>query len=977
MTLKSTSGESDGLEISNDRLSRLAREKSYLQLIINLINKIISVSGLDNIADSILQAVLNVIGGTNSALYYKIDNDLHYVDISGEKKQLDDFDDEIIKTVFTTGNRVEQKLDFSETQMQTAEFSSAYTWILPLKIGTDVIGVLKIENLHISTQVISPHLHTLFSYIAMALRNEIMGQSRLQKAYDELAQEVAERRKVETELLRSQELLETRVQERTAELNLANESLSKSYEAYQCILKTTSDGFMHVNASGSLINVNDSYAKISGYSVEELLAMQITDLETAESNDETAEHIKHIIAAGGDMFETKHRRKDGSFWDVEISCSYLSTESGSILAFMRDISERKRTQESLTASNELLKTIINTAPLRVFWKDLEMRYLGCNNAFATDAGAEHPGDIVGKNDYQLAWKEKAELYRVDDRRVIESGISKLFYDEPLIMPDGRQIWIRTSKVPLRNEAQEIVGILGIFEDINEYKLAEEALKESIEKFTVAFNSAPIMLTISSLENGEYLEANEQFLNTSEFSRDDIIGHTSVELGWVTKSDREKLLEMMLRDGKIHELDLTLRSKSGKAVLCKYWGEIITVAGQKRLLSIALDITEHRRVEQQFLQAQKMESIGRLAGGVAHDFNNMLGVIIGHAELALMHADQSNPLRKDLEQILDAANRSADITRQLLAFARQQTSIPKVQDLNESVFGMLKMLRRLIGEDVRLGWKPGYELWKVKIDPTQLDQILANLCVNARDAITGVGEIDIQTENTVIEETDRANHDDLLPGEYVLLSVSDNGSGMGKDIMEHIFEPFYTTKGIGRGTGLGLATVFGIVKQNNGHIKVYSEPGHGTVFRIYLPAEKSAADSTTKEKKPVIGGNETILIVEDELAILNLTTSMLSKLGYNVLSANSPEEAQRLAADNQGKIDLLVTDIIMPGMNGHHLWELLHLTDPNMKCLFMSGYTSDVMTERGKMDENVNFLQKPFSMQSLAEKIRDALHSGGR
>lgn len=504
------------------------------------------------------------------------------------------------------------------------------------------------------------------------------------------------------------------------------------------------------------------------------------------------------------------------------------------------------------------------------------------------------------------------------------------------------------------------------------KLAEESLRESNEKFTVAFNNAPIMITISNLDDGAYLDVNQRFTDVSGFSREEAIGKTSVELGWITAPDQKRLLDKMQVEGKIQDMELALQAKSGKTVLCKFWGEIITVSGKKCLLATALDITEHRKVEQQFLQAQKLESVGRLAGGVAHDFNNMLGVIIGHAELALMNSEPSNPLRHDLEEILDAANRSADITRQLLAFARRQTIEPKVLDLNDTVSGMLKMLRRLIGEDIELGLKPGYELWRVKIDPSQLDQIMVNLCVNARDAIAGVGKIEIQTENITLDEAGCGGHAEMLPGAYVMLVVSDNGCGMEKNVVENIFEPFYTTKELGHGTGLGLATVFGIVKQNNGHIKVYSEPGLGTTFRIYLPAEKGAPGGKSKEKPALIGGDETILLVEDEPAILALGTAMLTRLGYSVLAANTPEQARSFGDEYRGRINLLITDIIMPGMNGRDLAEQLLLTNPDMECLFMSGYTADVMAERGRMDGKVRFMQKPFTMQALAEKTREAL-----
>jgi PAS domain S-box-containing protein len=385
--------------------------------------------------------------------------------------------------------------------------------------------------------------------------------------------------------------------------------------------------------------------------------------------------------------------------------------------------------------------------------------------------------------------------------------------------------------------------------------------------------------------------------------------------------------------------------------------------------------EQTKLEEQLRQAQKMESVGRLAGGVAHDFNNMLGVIIGHAELALMKITAEHPLQEHLEEICKAADRSANLTRQLLTFSRKQTIAPKNLDINETVTGMLKMLQRLIGEDIELVWQPQAGIWPVKIDPSQLDQILANLCVNARDAIVDVGKIIIETTNSTFDEDYCACHPGFTAGEYVRLTISDSGYGMDKEMLTHIFEPFFTSKEFGKGTGLGLATVYGAVKQNNGFINVYSEPGLGTTFNIYLPrltgGEKLSAP-TTRSTEPTRGGQETILLTEDEPAILEMTTTMLQLLGYTVLAANSPNEAIRLAQEHVGTIHLLMTDVVMPVMNGRDLATRLLAVHPQLKRLFMSGYTANVIAHHGVLDPGVSFIQKPFDMDTLAAKVRQAL-----
>ena len=407
---------------------------------------------------------------------------------------------------------------------------------------------------------------------------------------------------------------------------------------------------------------------------------------------------------------------------------------------------------------------------------------------------------------------------------------------------------------------------------------------------------------------------------------------------------------------------------------------IEVKGERQVLVTLQDITDRKQAEAekeklqaQLNQAQKMESVGRLAGGVAHDFNNMLGVILGRVEMAMDQVDPAQPLFADLREIRKAAERSANLTRQLLTFARKQTIAPRIIDLNEAVEGMLKMLRRLIGEDIDLTWRPKKNLAPVKMDPAQIDQILANLCVNSRDAISGVGKITIETDVVSFDEAYCADHAGFIPGEFIMLAVSDNGRGMDPETVSRLFEPFFTTKEVGKGTGLGLASVYGAVKQNNGFINVYSEPGQGTTVKIYLPPHRAKtplqADEATA--KPTAGGSETILLVEDEPAILQLSAMMLERLGYAVIAAETPGEAIRLAHEHGGPIDLLMTDVVMPEMNGRDLAKNLLSIYPDIKRLFMSGYTANVIAHHGVLDEGVHFIQKPFSNRDLAVKVREA------
>ncbi len=442
---------------------------------------------------------------------------------------------------------------------------------------------------------------------------------------------------------------------------------------------------------------------------------------------------------------------------------------------------------------------------------------------------------------------------------------------------------------------------------------------------------------------------------------------------------------MAEKGILHLSEFTMKQKDGTIFPTEHSVmPLIDDQGEKiGWISVVRDITERKRAEMeheklqvQLGQAQKMESVGRLAGGVAHDFNNMLGVIFGHTEMAIEDVDPATPLHASLQAIQHAAERSAALTRQLLAFARKQAVAPKVINLSETVAGMLNMLRRLIGEDIDLLWCPGEDLPQVKVDPAQIDQLLANLCVNARDAIEGVGKITIETASAAFDEAYCAAHHGFVPGEYALLAVSDDGCGMDKKTLNQIFEPFFTTKEQGKGTGLGLASIYGMVKQNNGFINVYSEPGQGTTFKIYLPAYtvKSAGVVENAPALPAKRGNETILLVEDEPAILQMTTMMLTRLGYTVVAAATPGEAIRLALEYRGRIDLLMTDVVMPEMNGRELAGNLLSHYPDLKRLFMSGYTADIIAHHGVLDECVHFIQKPFSMKELGRTLRETLES---
>jgi PAS domain S-box-containing protein len=449
---------------------------------------------------------------------------------------------------------------------------------------------------------------------------------------------------------------------------------------------------------------------------------------------------------------------------------------------------------------------------------------------------------------------------------------------------------------------------------------------------------------------------------------------------------ERVYAHALASSEPFAVEFRMKCKNGRWLWVLSRGKVVetTADGRPARLSGSLaDITKRKLAEQEkaeleakFLQAQKMESIGRLAGGVAHDFNNLLTVILGRAELAMMSLSTADPFYEDFAEILAVGKRSAALTRQLLGFARKQTIEPRPLDFNRTVEDMLGLLRRLTGEGIQVVWRPSAGLWPVKMDPAQIDQLLANLLINAKDAIADVGTVTIETYNSTLDHAYCCAHHGYQPGDYVVLVVSDDGCGMDKETLANIYEPFFTTKRLGQGTGLGLATVYGIVKQNNGFINAYSEPGNGSTFKIYLPRHFAgdAMPAAAATAPHVQTGSETILLVEDEEALLDIMTAMLKELGYRILTADSPHAALELVQKYDAPIHLLLTDVIMPGMNGRELQKRINALLPELKCLFISGYTANVIAHQGILEEGLNFLNKPFSFQDLATKLRSVLEA---
>jgi signal transduction histidine kinase len=436
----------------------------------------------------------------------------------------------------------------------------------------------------------------------------------------------------------------------------------------------------------------------------------------------------------------------------------------------------------------------------------------------------------------------------------------------------------------------------------------------------------------------------------------------------------EMVRLLRESGRVAEFRTQYKTSTGETREADVSADLIELEGQACILAITRDITETLKLEAQFRQAQKMEAVGRLAGGVAHDFNNMLGVIIGYSDLCLGLIAPENPANRYLDQIKKASHRAVGLTRQLLAFSRQQVVFPKILDLNEVLQNVTTMLQRLVGEDVAMSFRPTVPIGCIKADPGQIEQILMNLVVNARDAMPGGGEIIIQTGHAELDEHYVAQHPGSRVGQNVVLVVSDTGCGMDESTKSQIFEPFFTTKVIGQGTGLGLSTVYGIVKQSGGTIFVYSEPGKGTTFKVYFPrvAERADVPRASHDEGRLPRGSETILVVEDDGPLRELTVRLLQEAGYRVIEAKNAEVALDIVKTSEPAIDLLLTDVVMPGKSGVELQEQAKAVRPDLRSLFVSGYTGDLVAQRGGVVPEAAFLEKPFTRSSLLKKVRSAL-----
>ncbi|MHB8417918.1 MAG: hybrid sensor histidine kinase/response regulator [Myxococcales bacterium] len=753
-------------------------------------------------------------------------------------------------------------------------------------------------------------------------------------------------------------------------------------ELLRAVERSSASGLTAVDLTGRLIYVNRSFCDLVGWSADELVGalppFRYWAGDRVAAYGEALQDLVNDRVALSAGLERTFQKRSGEQFSVHLSLAPLLDDNGvriGVIGAVTDTSQVLRLElEALR-----LRQAIDASGEAVFMTGSDGTFTFVNAEFTRLYGYAAE-DVVGKATPRILKSNLVSAERYAELWKALLGKHKVRWEITNQTKDGSPVHIDGSINPVLDARGEITGFLAIQRDVTQRKRAEEQLRRSDEALRASekqyhdlFDNNPVPTWVSDVESQRFLAVNDTAVRHYGYSREEFLQMTFMDLH--LPGDRGRL-DAFSRSTPVGVAGYGLWKhvkKDGAVIDVEITGQQFELGSRRVKIVYANDVSETRRLEQQFLQAQKMEAVGRLAGGVAHDFNNLLSVILTYSEMAIRGMAPANPLRADLEEIRKAGVRATALTRQLLAFSRQQVLVPQILSLNELIDGFGKMIGRLIGDDVELAVRPCPDLGSVRADPGQIEQVLMNLAVNARDAMPKGGKLTLETANVELGEDYAREHLGVEPGPYVLLAVSDTGTGMDKATQARIFEPFFTTKEKGKGTGLGLSTVFGIVKQSKGHVSVYSEPGKGTTFKVYFPRSDGAATpiAPQAEKATLLTGTETILLVEDDEQSRRVLLSLLQSLGYRVLVAKNGREAQRISEEQAAGIDLLLTDVVMPELGGPELIERLSPGRPGMKVLCMSGY-ADQAVMNGILAAGLPFIQKPLTLDNLAHKVREVL-----
>lgn len=773
----------------------------------------------------------------------------------------------------------------------------------------------------------------------------------------------------------------------------AEEALRRSEERAHVLFDSISDALMvhELGANGEaghFLEVNDLACERLGYTRVEMLTMSPDDIDDPESGTSADDIRARLAIKPIAIFDQIHVAKDGTRIPVEIH-NHLLTLRGkpTVISSVRDMSERKHTERALRESEQRLTQAVNLAGMGTFEYDHIAGVFHCSQLFRSMFGFGEE-KVIGRTVMQRVFPEdRAALTFAMHQSYDPQGTPLVRREHRIVLPNAIA-WILVRAETFfegEGEARHAIRTVGATVDITERKNAELELLENRQQLCTAIDAAKLGVWSTNLETG-VISGDVLARSTFGWAEREVVT-SDMLLNRIVPEDLKRFNErqVALTEG-VGEigtgLEYRIKLPDGSIRWVSVRGTLVRngLGKPERLTGVVQDITEQKlaeaekfALEQQLLHAQKMEAVGRLAGGIAHDFNNLLMVIRSYTEMMQDSLPSHDPLRKNTLEIMKAADRAASLTGQMLAFSRKQVLSPVALSLNAAVADAAKMLKRLIGEDIELRMIPAEPAWVVRADRDQIAQVLMNLSVNARDAMPQGGTLTIATRNFTVEESFIAKHPCFLPGDYALFSVADTGTGISNEVQEQMFEPFFTTKSVGKGTGLGLSTVFGIVKQSGGYLLVDSEPGRGSCFTIYLPRVKDVV-AVPEMFKPqwLQHGTETLLVVEDEDALRESIGEFLGALGYRVLSAESGMRALSIAAEFEQPIDLMITDVVMPKMSGRELSQMLEGLRPELKTIFMSGYTDDAVVRHGVQEDGVAFLQKPFSLATLSRTVRDVL-----
>lgn len=775
------------------------------------------------------------------------------------------------------------------------------------------------------------------------------------------------------------------------------QALKESEQRYRLLVDASNDIVWTFDLSSMTYTFcSKSIERHLGYSPEEVKGFRVGDIHPAETKKWVLAAFGKVVQGDTDsdrvIIEARHRHKKGGLVWMEISAVLHRDSLGQPVSFTgvtRDITERKQAEEALENEHAFLSGVLDTIGEAIVICDAQGRLVRFNEAARRLHGL--PEQPIAPEQ----WARYYDLYQPDGTTPLPTEEIPLFRafqgervidSEMVVVPrQGRPYYLVCNGQAMVDEAGRTIGAVVAMHDITERKRTEAALRESEEKYRNLFENAPVGV-FRTHSSGNVLLANSTIARILGFkSAQETVAHYDdlAQQLFVNPERRGQLLQILQEQGFVENFEYEARAKDGRILWLSINARKVSVEadGSFVLEGFLTDITarkqaeeEKARLEEQFHQSQKMESIGRLAGGVAHDLNNLLSPILGYGEMLLEDAAANDPRRESMEEIVSAGKRAQALIRQLLAFSRKQSLQFQPFNINVMVKDFKKLLRRTLREDIKIQMRLARSLPQVRGDIGQLGQVVMNLAVNAQDAMPHGGKLSIETASLELDADYARQRRGVAPGCYVMMAISDTGSGMDGDTREHLFEPFFTTKEKGKGTGLGLSTAYGIVKQHGGNIWVYSEPGLGTSFKVYLPVSEASPEEAIQpqHRQPAVQGSETILLVEDDRQVRNLAEIVLKRHGYAVLIGENGQEALSIMDGHEGEVQLLLTDVIMPDINGKELFEQVSRTYPDIRVLYMSGYTDDVIAHHGVIDPAVNFIEKPFTVKGLALKVREVL-----